>query len=312
MTEEEMMLALATAEGFGKGLAEGGIDKVSKIASWLFPFVGMKKRGIDSYINTIESSDDTPEEKWLKTIEVKKKYKFLKNQSKITKIAISNAEEGTDFSESSEVDDEWLERFMDSAKFVSDDGMQAMWGRVLAGEFEKPNSTPPSITRILTEIRPKYAEAFQKICSMSVVFVIETDEKSEIESYPLLFNDMEYLKKVDVNFDTLNELRTLGLIQYEVVSNFILKFEQENINRIHIVYNDNYATVSEYPDEAFPIGAVLLTEAGKRIVKCIQKDNIDSYFDYMKENLEEHDVKFMDFPKIDKTKFENIVYQLKV
>ena len=39
------------------------------------------------------------------------------------------------------VNEEWLDRFMDSAKFVSQEEIQAIWGKILAKEFENQENT---------------------------------------------------------------------------------------------------------------------------------------------------------------------------
>ena len=49
---------------------------------------------------------------------------------------MNNAKEGTDFSDKSGVSEEWLERFMDSAGFVSAEDIQIIWGKILANELE--------------------------------------------------------------------------------------------------------------------------------------------------------------------------------
>ena len=59
-----------------------------------------------------------------------------------------------------------LEIFMGSAGFVSEEQVEIMWGKIFAKEFEKPGSTPLNMIRILSEITPQCAQAFQKICSM--------------------------------------------------------------------------------------------------------------------------------------------------
>ena len=98
------------------------------------------------------------------------------NQSKIAKIALESAKEGTDFSESSSVDDDWLARYMDFAKFISNEDKQIIWGKILAGEFQSPGSTPPQLARILSEITEHHANIFNNICNLSTILSAKTSD----------------------------------------------------------------------------------------------------------------------------------------
>lgn len=106
---------------------------------------------------------------------------------------------------------------MDSARFVSDEAVQVLWGNILAKEFENPNSTPPSIIRILSEITPKYAKVFETICSLAVDITFSNENGDDIESiHKIIFpSDYDYLSQYDISLSSLNELELLGLIQCE-------------------------------------------------------------------------------------------------
>lgn len=71
------------------------------------------------YIKEIEKSDLPTETKVFMILDIKKTFKKIKKQKAIAEIAINNAEQGTDFTEKTGINEEWFERFMDSAGFVS-------------------------------------------------------------------------------------------------------------------------------------------------------------------------------------------------
>ena len=102
----------------------------------LFPYAGLTKKAVDMYIDEIEKSDMSPEAKVFSVVNARKTIKKIKNQKCIADIAMNNAKEGTDFSDKSGVSEEWLERFMDSAGFVSAEDIQIIWGKILANELE--------------------------------------------------------------------------------------------------------------------------------------------------------------------------------
>ena len=113
-------------------------NKAVSLLGMLFPYAGIEKRALDMYLSDVEKSDMSPESKLIATLSAKTTIKKLKNQKSIADQAVSNAKEGTVFDASSGVNHDWLERFMDSAGFVSEEQVQQMWGKVLAKEFEKP------------------------------------------------------------------------------------------------------------------------------------------------------------------------------
>lgn len=230
----------------------------------------------------------------------KKTYKQLENQMAIAEIAQNAAQEGTDFSMQSGVDDEWLERFMDSAKFVSDEEVQLLWGNILATEFEQPNSTPPSVIRILSEITPFYAKAFQTLCSLSVyiVPVNQTGNFSHAISSIMVPHKYEYLSEFGITFSTLNELHMLGLIQLNTLVGYIKRFDSKVNPKLHLIYGTNVATISKYPDKQFPIGCVLLTDAGRSIARFTDSQVIDGHFEAVIQYLKHENVEFAEKPEI--------------
>ena len=152
-------------------------NKAVNLFGMLLPYVGIKKKVVDMYTEEIEKSDLSTDVKANLLLNAKKTLKKLKNQKNIAEIAKDNAKDGTDFSEKSGVDEEWFERFMESAAFVSSEEMQLVWGKILANEFEKPGCTPPNMTRILSEFTHTYAKAFRTLCSMRVLFISLSNEE---------------------------------------------------------------------------------------------------------------------------------------
>lgn len=293
--EYALEVAKAAAEAAGKE----SVNKLSIGIGGLFPFWGLKKKAVDAYINEITTSTLSPEAKMMAIANARKTYKERYNQLSIAQIVQKAAKPGTDFSEKSSVDDEWLERFMNSARFVSNEKVQLLWGNILAKEFENPNSTPPSIIRILSEITPRYAKIFETICNLAVEMVLTDNSEAIVETNHqiIMSNDHEYLYKHEISFSTLNELQLLGLLQYEPMG-ILISYENNEIPKFHITYDKKTATVIGYPDKAFPIGTVRLTDAGEVIAGFVDKQIIPSHFDAVIKYLEAHGVKFADTPEV--------------
>jgi len=294
--EYGLELAKAAAESAGKQ----SVNKMADAIGGIFPFWGLKKKAVTTYITDIENSNLSPEAKMMAIANAKKTYKQLKNQIAIAQIAQNSASEGTDFTATSGVDDEWLERFMDSAKFVSDEQVQLLWGNILAKEFEQPNSTPPSVIRILSEITPTYAKAFQIICSLSVYIapVNVTGQIMPAESHIILPFDYGYLKRYGLNFSTLNELQMLGLIQFDPSIGYIIEYNAEIHPKLHLIYGKKVATILKYDNRHFPSGTLILTQAGRSIARFTEPEVIDGHFDAVCNLLKKKKVELADKPEI--------------
>lgn len=286
MTPEEYGLEVAKAAA--GGFARESVNKLYNAIGNIFPFFGTKREAVTTYIDEIEKCDLPPATKAFAIANAKKILKYVSRQMSIAQIAQQVAKEGTDFSEHSSVNEEWLERFMDSAKYVSDEEVQILWGHILAKEFEEPNSTPPSVIRILTELTPQYAKAFATICShsLSVEVSDEADNIFASESQVIVPFKYDYLKESGLDFTTINELQMLGLIQFDGSGSYILDFNNLQYPKLNLRYGHKTVIITEYEDYMLPTRSLRLTEAGKSISRFVEQTYIPGYFEAICDYLE--------------------------
>lgn len=267
-------------------------NKAVGVMGMLFPYAGLTKKALDMYLEEIEKADMSAEAKVFLVVNAKKTIKKIKNQKDIAEIAIENAREGTDFSDKSGVDEEWLERFMDSAGFVSSDDMKLVWGKILSNEFEKPGSTPPNMIRILSEFTPQYAKAFRTICSMRVLLIsISEDEKilNAIWRNAVVYDqNIDYMRKLGLSFEIMNELETLGVIKFDTVAGYATTNMQTK--KVLIYVNGNVLETVEHREDTFPIGNVLLTSSGEALSKITDPYDLESYIEAVKKYMESNSV----------------------
>ena len=67
------------------------------------------------------------------------------------------------------VDHDWAARFFDNAKDVSDEEMQKLWAKLLAGEVERPGSASLRTLDILRNMTQKEAELFKR--AVNYIFI---------------------------------------------------------------------------------------------------------------------------------------------
>lgn len=278
MNDVNTYLAIEALKSAAEGVGKESVNKIADAMGAIFPFFGLEKEAVKTYVEDIKNSNMPPEAKLLAIANVKRTYKDLINQSKIMKIAVESAKEGTDFSESSKVDNDWLARFMDSAKFVSNDEMQFVWGRILAGEFESPGSTPPQIIRVLSEITPKYAQIFTSLCNLSPTITKKIEGKSDKINLIIIDYEDDFLKSLSLSINTLHELKNYGLIEFHPNTEYSTTILKEEGQKLYLEYGNKFATL-DYPDTDFPIGHVYLTEVGECIFNIIEKSIIEGYWE---------------------------------
>ncbi len=281
---------------FPEKFAIDTLDKASVMFSKLLPYFGLKKKALDSYIENINQSNLSPDDKLFATLDAKKKIKEYKNQQAITKLAIDNAKDGTDFSDTSKIDDEWLSRFMDSAKFVSAKETQLLWGRVLAGEFEQPGTFPKQVIRILTELPVQLAQIFSSLSKMRVTMLGFPKNSQQ----PILLGKQIFLPAKDINtsfqnlginFGIVNELETFGLLHFDN-GGYIKTLEYEQFPNIVLLYGSKQIKVTKYPDKQLPIGEIMLTDVGASIASLVEFEEDEVYLENLKEYLKYKHVEF--------------------
>ena len=268
-------------------------NKAVEMMEMLFPYVGLTKKAVDMYIDEIEKSDMSPEAKIFNIVNARKNIKKIKNQKSIAVIAINSAKEGTDFSCKSGVNEEWLERFMDSAGFVSTEEIQIIWGKILANEFENPGTTPPNMIRILSEITPDLAMVFRKICSMKILIFPLSEQEDILRAFNSVFvpytKNEEQLRGMGVSFKALNELETLGVIKLDIINGYITQGIENK--KVLICVGNKLEVISEHNNDYIPIGNVILTSVGEALQKITDSEEIPQYYEMIKKYLLDQNVK---------------------
>jgi hypothetical protein len=85
----------------------------------------------------------------------------------LTKATEREAESAHD-ADAQEIDEDWMNVFVGYAERASSERLQQMWGRVLAGEINKPDSFSMATLRTISELSSTQAGNFEKIANSSV------------------------------------------------------------------------------------------------------------------------------------------------
>ena len=192
------------------------------------------------------------------------------NMEKITEKALPLLIEGSD---PSEMEDDWITNFFDKSRIISDEEMQSLWSRVLAGEANAPGTYSKRTVNFLSDLDKKDAELFQVLCRF--IWIVG-------KFAPVVFNVQDQIyNDLGLNFNTLTHLDSIGLIQFSNISGFVRTGLPKKFT---VAYGNQHLdlTMKDNADNNLPIGKVLLTKVGEELAPLAKAIRVEGFEDYIK------------------------------
>jgi hypothetical protein len=171
------------------------------------------------------------------------------------------------------IDDDWITNFFDKCRIVSNEEMQKLWSHVLAGEANKPGAFSRRTVNLIADLDKRDAVLFRKLCSFGWMIVNVT---------PLIFDPLaDIYNRHEINFETLNHLDALGLIQFNQVGTFQ---RLQLPKKITIFYYGTpvHLTMPNDANNGLELGHALLTRAGQELAPICGSTAIPDYLDYVR------------------------------
>ena len=174
--------------------------------------------------------------------------------------------------EPQKMDDDWITNFFDKCRIVSDEEMQILWARILAGEANSPGAFSKRTVNLLGSLDKTDAQLFTKLCGFTWVI-------GSIS--PLIFDEQASIYNTHrINFDTLKHLDSIGLISFEPLGGYKrLKFPKS----LSVFY---YGTplIIEFKNaenNELRTGKALFTKTGEQLAKICGAKPVDGFYDYV-------------------------------
>ena len=207
---------------------------------------------------------------------IEEEAKHQKNMEDITAKAAPHLNEDAN---PDAMDDDWVANLFDKCRIVSDDEMQSLWARVLAGEANTPGTYSKRTVNLLSDFDKSDADLFTKLCGFG--WVIRN-------VVPLVFDvQADIYSRHGINFDTLNHLESIGLIQFGGVADFKLIGLPK---RFAVSYYGKLLSL-EIPEDAnneLKTGKVLLTKIGQELAPICGSKPVESFYEYVKEQWKQY------------------------
>ena len=200
-------------------------------------------------------------------------YEELKKQSNMEEITRKAIPHLTDDAKPDSINDDWIANFFEKCRVISDDQMQELWAKILAGEGNNPGSFSRKTVNLMADIDKRDAELFTNLCRF--IWIIE----GSIE--PLVFDvQLKIYNQWGINFDSISQLEALGLIHYSGLGNITLtNFPRE----ISAFYGEKQVTLnfSNHDKNQLDIGGVILTQSGRELFRITEVKVVEDFFDYI-------------------------------
>lgn len=200
----------------------------------------------------------------------------LKRQNNIDHVVRYAAEElcDKDEIESQPVDPDWVARFFNSASDIGSDEMRQIWGKILAGEVNKPGSFSLRTLDVVRNMNQQDAELFTKIAPFLVFS--RSGEK-------IISSSNELLAKYGVSYGDIMTLDECGLINSS--GNLSINFKLIEGQPSLLYTSERAAVLHGLIDKITEVsfGVHNLTAAGKELLSIASfvPDN-DYFIDFAK------------------------------
>ncbi len=207
-----------------------------------------------------------------------------KKQENIERITAQAAQQLGDKARPENLDDDWIVNFFEKCRIVSDNEMQSLWAKLLAGEATTPGTYAKRTVGFVSNLDKTDAHMFTKLCTFAWQIGVIV---------PLVFDiQHEIYQKHEITFNTLTHLDNIGLITFNNISGFKSTKLPKNV----VVHYYGHPLGLEFPKDEnsdLELGRLLLTKVGQELAPICGSNRSDEFFQYVvekwfRENLSPH------------------------
>jgi hypothetical protein len=183
------------------------------------------------------------------------------------------------------LNNDWITRFFGIVEDISDEEMQGLWGKILAGEIKKPNSYSLRSLELLKNLTKHEAETFIKVGKFAFIFA-----KRSFIYYPS--NDKLFFKMTSLTFSDILLLDEIGLIQYSENTAFGFNQSVEE-NTIYLKYGNKGLLIERKANSPeFSFKVLNFTQTATELLNLINTQPEMEYIKMFVKNNKRNDLCF--------------------
>ena len=197
-----------------------------------------------------------------------------KKQDNIESITEKAIPQLTSSSTPQDMDNDWIMNFFDKCRIISDEDMQILWAKILAGESNSPGTYSKRTVNSMASLDKRDAVLFAKLCGFNWLF-------GDLET--LIYDEEASIyRTAGINFDTLIHLDDIGLISFST-SGFTLANLPKRI-KCHYYGEPIIIESKQDEDNSIKIGKVLLSRTEKQLAPICDSKPVDGFTEYILDN----------------------------
>ena len=179
-----------------------------------------------------------------------------------------------------DMDDDWLRNFIGKCKNVSDEQIQELWARILAGEANTPGSYSRRAINVMGDLDSKSAAMFSSfrrflmgIGDFGVPMVV-LDQQGDL---PSIYRDH------GVDFNLLRELAELGLISigFDNLS-FVVNYVVSQVPELATLSYGGQTRRLQCSTGYFSVGIAICTHVGAQLSEAgSEPESVDGFLEFI-------------------------------
>lgn len=184
------------------------------------------------------------------------------------------------------LEEDWVAHFFEQCDNVSDEKMQSLWSRLLAGEATNPGTYSKRTVDFVASMDKADADLFTKFCQFT--WMID-------DATPLIFDigSQIYLKH-GINFSSLKHLDAIGLISFESTTGY----RRYGLPKQALLFYYGQPTLAEFKndkDNEIKTGKAMFTQAGRQLVNICGAQRNQEFYEYAIEQLSKQNITLSSF-----------------
>lgn len=191
------------------------------------------------------------------------------NIQRITQKAMPLIEES---SNPGKMENDWITHFFDKCRIVTDEEMQSLWAKVLAGEANVPGTYSKRTVTFISVLEKSEAQLFAVLCRFCWTM------KS---LGPVIFDPKDSIyKNQGIGFDSLTHLASIGLISFEGLGDYLITTMQQ---KVKVSYFDRKVAIGFKKSDSYKLdmGKAIFTQTGKELANICASEPVEGFFDYV-------------------------------
>lgn len=169
------------------------------------------------------------------------------------------------------LDEDWTTRFFRIVEDVSNEEMQALWGKILAGEIKQPKTYSLKTLELIRNLSKSEADTFMKVANFAI--------KSVNKNVLFKTGNEDLLSKVyNINYADIALLIEVGLIQPGEFISFQILQQPVDSQNVFVAGNIVILATVKANTPTIQMPVHVFTNAGNELIKLI---NSNPPFDYL-------------------------------